>query len=168
MLRAKYMWPIAQHERRGVPIDLPTLDRIRYALEWTLKPTWSVEKNEPFGVYEIGRRHAALAQATFCQLRASQPHGLADLANGVFDESDEAFKTMEGRYPQVRELRQLRYSLSKCKLHELQVGSDGRQSHSARCVRQQDRAQRTVEREVYFRAGEVAALPDHAATRPRT
>ena len=29
MLRAKYMWPIAHHERRGIPVDLPTLGRIR-------------------------------------------------------------------------------------------------------------------------------------------
>ena len=48
------------------------------------------------------------------------------LPSGALDESDEAFKAMEGRYPQIRELRQVRYTLAKLKLHELQVGSDGK------------------------------------------
>jgi hypothetical protein len=33
---------------------------------------------------------------------------------------------MEGRYPQISSLRELRYSISKLRLNDLSVGSDGR------------------------------------------
>ena len=52
MLRAKFMWPIAQHERRGIPVDLPTLGRIRSRWDG-IKADLVAEKNEPFGVYEL-------------------------------------------------------------------------------------------------------------------
>ena len=84
------------------------------------------EKNEAFGVYEIVDGVPHWRKKLFANYLQRNRMAWPTLASGVFDESDEAFKTMEGRYPQVRELRQLRYSLSKLKLHELQVGSDGR------------------------------------------
>ena len=125
MLRAKYMWPIAQHERRGIPVDLPTLGRIR--THWNgIKADLVAEKNAPFGVYEFVDGVPHWRKQLFADYVHRNRMAWPTLASGVFDESDEAFKTMEGRYPQVRELRQLRYSLSKLKLHELQVGSDGR------------------------------------------
>jgi hypothetical protein len=125
MLRAKYMWPIAQHERRGIPVDLPTFDRIRS--HWNdIKADLVSEKNAAFGVYEIVDGVPHWRKKLFANYVQRNRMAWPTLASGVFDESDEAFKTMEGRYPQVRELRQLRYSLSKLKLHELQVGSDGR------------------------------------------
>ena len=125
MLRAKYMWPIAHHERRGIPVDLPTLGRIRS--HWNgIKADLVTEKNEPFGVYEMVDGVPHWRKQLFANYLHRNRMAWPTLASGVFDESDEAFKTMEGRYPQVRELRQLRYSLSKLKLHELQVGGDGR------------------------------------------
>ena len=33
---------------------------------------------------------------------------------------------MEGKYPQIGPLRELRFSLSKLRLNSLQIGSDGR------------------------------------------
>ena len=125
MLRAKYMWPIAHHERRGIPTDLSTLGRIR--THWNgIKANLVAEKNEPFGVYELVDGVPHWRKQLFANYLHRNRMAWPTLASGVFDESDEAFKTMEGRYPQVRELRQLRYSLSKLKLHELQVGNDGR------------------------------------------
>jgi DNA polymerase family A len=125
MLRAKYMWPIAHHERRGIPTDMPKLDRIRS--HWNgMKADLVYEKNEPFGVYEMVDGVPHWRKQLFANYVHRNRMAWPTLASGVFDESDEAFKTMEGRYPQVRELRQLRYSLSKLKLHELQVGGDGR------------------------------------------
>ena len=47
-------------------------------------------------------------------------------ADGTLDERDQTFRDMEGRYPQIGPLRELRYSLSKLRLNDLQVGNDGR------------------------------------------
>ena len=44
----------------------------------------------------------------------------------MLDEADETFREMEGRYPFIGPLRELRYSLSKLRLNDLKVGSDGR------------------------------------------
>jgi DNA polymerase I-like protein with 3'-5' exonuclease and polymerase domains len=41
-------------------------------------------------------------------------------------ETDQAFREMEGKYPGIGPLRELRYSLSKLRLNDLQVGADGR------------------------------------------
>src|SRR5262245_61999997 len=46
--------------------------------------------------------------------------------NGTLDETDQTFREMAARYPFIEPLRELRYSLSKLKLNDLQVGSDGR------------------------------------------
>jgi DNA polymerase I len=125
MFRAKYMWPIAHHERRGIQLDQPKLTHIRS--HWNgIKADLVAEKNEPFGVYEIVEGVPHWRKHLFASYVHRNRMAWPTLPSGVFDESDEAFKTMEGRYPQVRELRQLRYSLSKLKLHELQVGRDGR------------------------------------------
>jgi hypothetical protein len=46
--------------------------------------------------------------------------------NGALDETDQTFREMEGRYPFIGPLRELRYSISKLRLNDLFVGSDGR------------------------------------------
>src|SRR5262249_2115565 len=48
------------------------------------------------------------------------------LDSGALDETDQTFRQMAGRYPQIEQLRELRYSLSKLRLHDLSVGHDGR------------------------------------------
>ena len=48
------------------------------------------------------------------------------LESGALDETDQTFREMAGKYPFIEPLRELRYSLSKLKLNDLQVGSDGR------------------------------------------
>ena len=48
------------------------------------------------------------------------------LRDQSLDERDQTFREMEGRYPQIGDLRELRYSLSKLRLNALSIGSDGR------------------------------------------
>jgi len=48
------------------------------------------------------------------------------LETGSLDLSDETFRQMARRYPQVAPMRELRYSLSQMRLAELPVGADGR------------------------------------------
>jgi hypothetical protein len=42
-------------------------------------------------------------------------------ADGSLDETDQTFREMAGRYPQIETLRELRYSLSKLRLNDLAV-----------------------------------------------
>jgi DNA polymerase I len=44
----------------------------------------------------------------------------------TLDERDATFREMEGKYPQIGPLRELRYSISKLRLNDLAVGNDGR------------------------------------------
>ena len=46
--------------------------------------------------------------------------------DGSLDERDSTFREMEGLYPQIKTLRELRYSLSALRLNSLAVGADNR------------------------------------------
>ena len=48
------------------------------------------------------------------------------LESGTLDLSDETFRQMARLYPAVASMRELRYSLSQLRLHDLSVGTDGR------------------------------------------
>jgi len=126
MLRAEYQWAIAQQERRGVPFNLPLLTTIRR--HWGgMQADLVRELDAPFGIYEFDadgvphwrkERFKAFVQRN----RMSWPA----YDNGTLDETDQTFREMAARYPFIEPLRELRYSLSKLKLNDLQVGSDGR------------------------------------------
>lgn len=47
-------------------------------------------------------------------------------ADGSLDERDQTFRDMQGRYPQISPVRELKYSVSKLRLNDLQIGNDGR------------------------------------------
>jgi hypothetical protein len=125
LLRAQYMRTIAHQERRGIPLDMPTLERI-----WTrwdgIKLEIVCEKDKAFGAFEVVKGVPHWRKDRFANYLQRNRMAWLTLPSGALDESDDAFKAMEGRYPQVRELRQIRYTLAKLKLRELQVGSDGR------------------------------------------
>jgi DNA polymerase I-like protein with 3'-5' exonuclease and polymerase domains len=124
LYRGKFQWVIAQQERRGVPIDLPMLTRLR--AQWSAIKCDLVAEKDQFGIYEIANGEPHWRKKRFADYLHHNKLPWPKLDSGVYDESDEAFKEMEGRYPQVKELRQLRYTLSKLKLNDLQVGCDGR------------------------------------------
>jgi len=48
------------------------------------------------------------------------------LESGAFDLSDDTFRQMTNRYPQLSALRELRHALSQMRLSDLAVGADGR------------------------------------------
>src|SRR5262249_13586307 len=58
MARSEFMWATAQQERRGIPLDLSTLERLRS--QWSgIQLELVAERNPAYGVYEIvdGRPH---------------------------------------------------------------------------------------------------------------
>jgi hypothetical protein len=124
LFRAKFMWAIAQQERRGVPLDGALLGRLR--TQWDAIKTDLVTEKDYYGIYEIVQGKPHWRRHLFLDYVRRNHLPWRTLDSGQLDESDEAFKEMEGRYPEVKELRQLRYTLSKLKLNDLQVGADNR------------------------------------------
>jgi DNA polymerase-1 len=125
LLRAKFMWPIAQQERRGVPIDLPQLERVRS--RWAdIQLGLVTEINQDYGVYEIvdGMPHFRMERFA-AYLRANHIPWVT-YADGSLDTTAETFENMAKVYPQISPLRELRSTLSKLRLNSLSVGSDAR------------------------------------------
>jgi hypothetical protein len=126
LFRGKFQWEIAKQERRGLPVDLPLLTRLR--TQWDALKCNLVSTQDRFGVYDIvdGVPHWRKKKFANFLVRTGLHLVWNRLPSGAFDESDEAFKELEGSHPDVRELRQLRYTFSQLKLNDLQVGLDGR------------------------------------------
>ena len=123
--RADFMWAVAQQERRGVPLD-PQIAHVK--ARWEGLETGLVAKlDRSFQVYETGqdgRPH--WRKERFADYVRRNCMSWPTRADGSLDERDITFRDMAGRYPQLVPLRELRYSLSKLRLNDLSVGSDGR------------------------------------------
>ena len=124
LARTRFTWALAQQERRGVPTD-SFVDQLRE--RWDAMQVDLVNKLDKFDIYEIkedGKPH--WREARFIDVVRENQWTWLTLASGALDQSDEAFRAMEGKYPQVSTIRELRYSLSKLKLNDLTIGNDGR------------------------------------------
>jgi DNA polymerase family A len=125
MARCNFMWAIAQQERRGVPLDQPLLARVN--TQWSAIQNDLVAKlDRPFGVYEIEDGKPHWRKQRFADYVRRNRMSWPTYEDGSLDETDQTFREMEGRYPQIGDLRELRYSLSKLRLNALSIGSDGR------------------------------------------
>jgi DNA polymerase I len=125
MARCNFMWAIAQQERRGVPLDQPLLARVN--TQWSAIQNDLVAKlDRPFGVYEIEDGKPHWRKQRFADYVRRNRMSWPTYEDGSLDETDQTFREMEGRYPQIGDLRELRYSLSKLRLNALSIGSDSR------------------------------------------
>src|SRR5262249_10609650 len=125
MLRAKFQWATAQQERRGVPLDGPLLARARR--HWQgMRADLVTELDHPFGCYEIEDGVAHWRKERFAAYVRRNRMSWPRHESGKLDETDQTFREMAGRYPQIEPLRELRYSLAKLRLNDLTVGNDGR------------------------------------------
>ena len=77
--RAKFQWPTAQQERRGVPVDRPLLTQIRNS--WTgMQAGLVVELDRPFQIYDDRqKRQTTLEQEPVQGVPAPQSDELANL-----------------------------------------------------------------------------------------
>jgi DNA polymerase-1 len=123
LARTRFAWTLAQQERRGVPVD-PFIDQLRE--RWDAMQVALVAKLDKFGIYEIKDGKPHWREARFVDVVRENHWTWLTLDSGALDQSDQAFRDMEGLYPQVGTLRELRYSLSKLKLNDLAIGNDGR------------------------------------------
>jgi DNA polymerase-1 len=125
LMRGKYEWSLAQQERRGVPLDLPFLNRVR--ANWSaMQLDLVVEMDRPFAVYEIEDGKPHWRRHLFADYTKRHHMSWPTYPDGSLDERDQTFREMEGRYPHIGPLRELRYSISKLRLNDLSVGADGR------------------------------------------
>jgi DNA polymerase-1 len=125
MFRAQFAWATACQERRGIPVD-PILGRLRDNWD-AMARELVIELGAPYGVYEFdanGKPH--WRRHLWADYVRRNGMSWPTYPDGKLDERDATFREMEGKYPQTRVLRELKYSLSKLKLKSLSVGTDNR------------------------------------------
>lgn len=120
--RGRYMAAAARMEWSGVPIDTATLDPLRR--HWSDIQEHLIEEiDQQYGVFD-GRSFRAERWAAYL---AAQDIPWPRLDSGVLALDDETFRQMARRYPeQIGPMRELRHTLGQLRLHDLPVGSDGR------------------------------------------
>jgi hypothetical protein len=119
--RGRYVAAVARMEHAGIPIDVPTLRRLRYGWE-AIQDRLIAEVDERFGVF-AGRTFKADRWADWLARR-----GLPwpRLESGELALDDDTFREMARVDADVALMRELRHSLSALRLNDLAVGSDGR------------------------------------------
>lgn len=121
ILRGRYMRAAAHMEHTGVPIEVPTLTRIRS--EWDgIKDRLVRAVDAQFGVFE-GSTFKAQRWAEWLA-RRNIPWPRRE--SGALALDDDTFRDMARAHPAVATIRELRHSLSELRLNDLAVGHDGR------------------------------------------
>jgi hypothetical protein len=119
--RGRYMAAAARMEHAGIPVDVPTLRRLRAGWE-AIQDRLIAAVDSRFGVFD-GRTFKAERWAGWLARR-----GLPwpRLESGELALGDDAFREMARADADVALMRELRYALSQLRLSDLAVGSDGR------------------------------------------
>ncbi len=121
LLRGRYMGAVARIEDAGVPIDLPTLDRLRAG--WgAIRDGLIRDVDARFGVFD-GRTFRVDRWAGWVA-RNGIAWPAADRGGLALD--DDTFREMARSHPDVALMRELRHSLDQLRLTDLAVGPDGR------------------------------------------
>lgn len=121
LYRGEYMKAVALMEHRGIPIDVETLNKLRENWE-TIQDRLIEKVNLKFGVYE-GRTFKI---NKFKEYLGREKLNWPLTPKGNLSLTDNTFKEMSKVYPQLQELRDLRYILGQMRLRKLPVGDDGR------------------------------------------
>jgi hypothetical protein len=121
LLRGRYMAAAAQMEWHGVPIDVPTLKRLR--TRWTdIQDRLIAAVDADYGVYE----DRSFRQVRFAEWLARNRIPWPRTDAGALALDRDTFREMARACPQVAPLRELRHTLGELRLNDLSVGADGR------------------------------------------
>ena len=120
LLRGRYMAAAAAMEWHGTPTDVATLAPLREV--WTDIQDELIRAMDAYGIYD-GRTFKA---ERWVKLMAELGIPWPLHESGQLDLSDETFRQMAKSYPVVSDYHELRSSLAKLRLKDLQVGRDGR------------------------------------------
>lgn len=161
LLRGRYMVASARMEHAGVPIDVPTLYRLRS--HWhDLQDRLIAAIDADYGVF-AGRTFKA---DRFANWLAHEKIPWPRLESGALDLSDDAFRQQARAHPRVAPLRELRSSLAELRLNDLAVGIDGRNRcllspFRARTGRNQPSTSRYIFGPSRWLRGLIRPLPGH-------
>jgi DNA polymerase I len=125
LARCNVTWALAQEERRGVPLDRSRLDPIK-AMWDPIRVDLALMGNRDYGVYEFVDGQPHWRRHLFKALVERNGWAWPAYDDGSLDETQETFREMAGRYPEVETLRETKYTLAKLRLNVLAVGTDGR------------------------------------------
>jgi hypothetical protein len=119
--RGRFMGAVARMEHAGIPIDVEALSRLRDGWE-SIQDRLIESVDRRFGVFE-GRSFVAERWAGWLA-RSGIPW--PTYPTGALMLDDDTFREMARAHPDVAPMRELRHSLSRLRLEDLAVGSDGR------------------------------------------
>ena len=121
LIRGRYMCALAAVESHGVPIDTTALGLLRENMD-TLKPRLIAEVDKDFGVYD-GTKFSMAAFGAYLATH-DIPWPRTEVGRLCLD--DQTFRSMAALHPRLQPLRELRTTISRLKLFDLAVSSDGR------------------------------------------
>jgi len=120
-IRGDFMQSVAKMEFNGVPIDMESLNLLKNSWD-SIQDSLITQIAGETGIYE-GR---TFKQDRFAHFLIEREIPWPRLPSGNLDLSDDTFQQMAKSYPDISPLRELRYLLSKMRLSDLPVGTDGR------------------------------------------
>ena len=121
LLRGRYMQAISRIQMNGIPLDVPSLDRMQS--QWhAVQEQLIADIDCAYGVYD--GRHFVTRRWESYLIANGIPW--PRLASGRLDLRDDTFREMARIHPRVAPIRELRSALSDMRLSSLQVGDDGR------------------------------------------
>lgn len=121
LLRGAYGIAAASMERRGIPLDVQTLDQLRQ--KWpSLKQALIKQVDQSFNVYQ----GEVFRQAQFSQYLKHRGIAWPTTSTGRLALDDETFKEQSMLHPELQPLYQLRKTLAQGRLGDWPIGDDGR------------------------------------------
>jgi len=121
LLRGRYMKAVASMEHYGIPIDAEKLLQLQTNWE-PLKERLIQQVDRHYGVFE----DFVFKRERFAQYLAKQKIPWPLLPSGQLDLKDETFRQQARAYPKLLPLKELRQTLGRLRLHQLELGSDQR------------------------------------------
>jgi hypothetical protein len=121
LIRGRYTAAVAHMERRGVPIDVATFDRLRD--RWNEIKLEIVRADDRFGVFD----GASFKEDRFNTFLVERGLWWPRFPSGRPVLDDDTFKAMVRFYPELARIRKIRQTLAETRLFDnLAVGRDGR------------------------------------------
>ena len=121
LLRGRYMAAAAKIEWDGIPIDVDTLSVLRS--NWSaIQDQLIVSIDRNYGIYD-GRAFKTKRFEAWLKMKdIAWPR----LSTGNLDLSEDTFHQMARSHAEIAPISELRHSLSRLRLSDMAVGSDGR------------------------------------------
>lgn len=121
LMRGEYLKAVAKIERVGIPVDVENLESLRRdGAGFRQQLIKEVDRN--YGVYRGTVFDLGLFESFLDRKGIIWPR----LPSGRLELTQDVFKTMSGVHPELKDLHELRKTLSSTKQIDLMVGKDGR------------------------------------------